>query len=342
MATVKDIANRVGVSIGTVDRILHNRGRFSRVTADKVWKAVEELQYSPNVSARNLSKSKSLHIGVLIPFADQGDNYWGQPLLGMRKAAEELRGYQASLDVFGFKRDNRHEFILAAQEMFKKELDGYLMAPIFSEDSRQLLDRFHPKHPVVFFNTDVPNCNRICFIGQNSYRSGEVAARLLELLTKSSNEAHYLIIRANIDNKHLQDRVLGFRNRTRHRHVSEMVYEIGNIEKEELYLHALEEYISPNTTGIFVTDASVYRVADYLKVHALKNSIALVGCDLTKQNADRLEQESLDIILTQRPVEMGYQGVYLLYKHLILHEKLEDRIVMPIDIITKENYEFFM
>ena len=63
---------------------------------------------------------------------------------------------------------------------------------------------------------------------------------------------------------------------------------------------------------------------------------------MTKQNADRLEQESLDIILTQRPVEMGYQGVYLLYKHLILNEKLEDRIVMPIDIITKENYEFFM
>jgi LacI family transcriptional regulator len=55
-----------------------------------------------------------------------------------------------------------------------------------------------------------------------------------------------------------------------------------------------------------------------------------------------LENESIDFILTQRPIEMGYESVYILYKKIILNENISDRKIMPIDIITKENYEFFV
>lgn len=341
MVTVKDIANYVGVSIGTVDRILHNRGRFSKDTAEKVWKAVKELQYSPNVSARNLSTSKSLHVGVLIPHADQGDSYWGLPLVGMQKAVDELKGYQASLKVFGFRRNNREEFIEAAERMFNERLDGYLMAPILSEETHHILNLIHPDVPIIFFNTDIPDCDRLCFIGQNSHRSGELAAKLLGLLSGKNENAHYLIIRANIDNMHLRDRVQGFLEHVQGRSITEMVYDINSERKEEMYTESLSQYITPSITGIFVTDASAYRVADYLMENNLKDHISLIGCDLTEKNSSRLENESLDMILTQRPVEMGYQSVYRLYKHLILHERVEKKITMPIDIITKENYEFF-
>ena len=46
--TIFDVAEKAGVSKGTVDRVLHNRGEVSRKSAEKVRKAIEELNYEPN------------------------------------------------------------------------------------------------------------------------------------------------------------------------------------------------------------------------------------------------------------------------------------------------------
>ncbi len=67
MATLKDIAEKAGVSIGTVDRIMHNRGRFSPETAEKVRRIMEELDYRPNLMARHLSRSAECRIGLFLP-----------------------------------------------------------------------------------------------------------------------------------------------------------------------------------------------------------------------------------------------------------------------------------
>ena len=58
MTTLKDIAESVGVSIGTVDRIIHNRGRYSEKTAEKVRKIMTDLNYIPNIHARGLKQTK--------------------------------------------------------------------------------------------------------------------------------------------------------------------------------------------------------------------------------------------------------------------------------------------
>ena len=52
---IKDIAERAGVSVGTVDRVLHNRPNVSKVALEKVNKALEEMDYKPNVYASALA-----------------------------------------------------------------------------------------------------------------------------------------------------------------------------------------------------------------------------------------------------------------------------------------------
>lgn len=56
MATLKDVAEKVGVSITTVSRVMNGRGAISRETRDKVFAAMKELNYFPNeiLSSRNL------------------------------------------------------------------------------------------------------------------------------------------------------------------------------------------------------------------------------------------------------------------------------------------------
>jgi LacI family transcriptional regulator len=66
-AGIKEIAKLLGISIGTVDRALHGRPGISPKTRARVLKKAEELNYRPNVAARNLKLNRRLRIAVRLP-----------------------------------------------------------------------------------------------------------------------------------------------------------------------------------------------------------------------------------------------------------------------------------
>ncbi|AST56533.1 transcriptional regulator, LacI family [Thermoanaerobacterium thermosaccharolyticum] len=67
MATIRDVAEKAGVTVTTVSRVLNNRGYISEKTRKKVYEAMKELNYQPNELARSLYRRKSYLIGLLIP-----------------------------------------------------------------------------------------------------------------------------------------------------------------------------------------------------------------------------------------------------------------------------------
>lgn len=67
MATIKDVAKKVGVTPTTVSRVLNNRGYISDKTKKAVYRAMEELNYQPNEIARSLTKKDTSCIGIVLP-----------------------------------------------------------------------------------------------------------------------------------------------------------------------------------------------------------------------------------------------------------------------------------
>ena len=67
MATLKDVAEASGLTVGTVSRVLNNRGYISPKTREKVYQVMKELNYQPNETARTLAKQKSNIIGIVLP-----------------------------------------------------------------------------------------------------------------------------------------------------------------------------------------------------------------------------------------------------------------------------------
>ena len=67
MATMKDVAKKAGVGLGTVSRVINNHPSVKDATRVKVQKAIKELDYSPNIIARNLKVSQSETIALIIP-----------------------------------------------------------------------------------------------------------------------------------------------------------------------------------------------------------------------------------------------------------------------------------
>ena len=58
MVTINDVAKAAGVSKGTVDRVIHNRGEVSAKSREKVLRVIEELGYKPNMYASMLASHK--------------------------------------------------------------------------------------------------------------------------------------------------------------------------------------------------------------------------------------------------------------------------------------------
>ena len=67
---MKDVAQRAGVGVGTVSRVINDSGYVSADTRKKIERAIEELGYTPNELARNLFRNRTGIIGVLIPDLD--------------------------------------------------------------------------------------------------------------------------------------------------------------------------------------------------------------------------------------------------------------------------------
>src|SRR5512145_1070430 len=98
--TIKDIASMAKVSIGTVDRVLHNRGEVNHETHNRVMSLVDELGYTPNLLAKSLALKKKFTIAVLIPSAGEDNPFWNKPLEGFLVAEKELKDFNALIRIF--------------------------------------------------------------------------------------------------------------------------------------------------------------------------------------------------------------------------------------------------
>ena len=115
---IKDIAEAADVSRGTVDRVIHKRGKVAPQVKAKVEAAILSLGYSPNIIARTLANNKEYHIATLIPFPDD-DIFWKLPQVGIQKAFEATRDFGIHIDQFYFKMDDPESFVNEAEKLIK-------------------------------------------------------------------------------------------------------------------------------------------------------------------------------------------------------------------------------
>ena len=83
---LKDIAAKAGVSVGTVDRVLHKRPNVSKLAKEKVEKILNEINYQPNVYASVLAYNKTYTFYCVLP-KHTSEAYWEEIELGAIKGS---------------------------------------------------------------------------------------------------------------------------------------------------------------------------------------------------------------------------------------------------------------
>ncbi|MBN1501839.1 MAG: substrate-binding domain-containing protein [Spirochaetes bacterium] len=334
MSKIKDVAKRAGVSAGTVDRIIHNRGRFSEETADRVRKAISDLNYKTDIRARNFSLSLKCRIAVLMPFPELNNDYWKLPLEGMKNALEELSASHVTAEFFHFHEYNHDKFQNMIRNIRKKQFDAFVIAPLLHDEILKLFDTLFDDKPVVFFDSDIESSPRYTYIGQKSVEAGHLAAKLMnQMISGSDNKI--LIITTDSGNEHLTDRVTGFLEKISFK--TETIEIPVNPDNMTEILEKIRPKLGSEYNGVYVAYSSCHYIAQMIEEQGLEKKIPLVGYDLVPDNIMHLERETISYILTQRPIDQGYLSIKTLYKKIILGQESASEQLMPIDIITQEN-----
>ncbi len=154
MSTIRDVAKRAGVGLGTVSRVLNNSPLVSPATRARVLQAIAELDYTPSPVARGLSLGKTLSIAAIVPFFTRPS------------AIERLRGVEATLadseyDLTVFNVETVERRDACFRDVPRPErADGVLIISLAPRDDD--VERFARTNiPIVLVDADHPALSRV-------------------------------------------------------------------------------------------------------------------------------------------------------------------------------------
>lgn len=328
------------VSSGTVDRIIHNRGRVSQENANKINALIKEYGYVKNIFASSLVLNKKYKFAVLI-LQNDGFAYWDAPLKGVEKAAKEFLNYGVKVDYFFFKYDVS-SFTDTAAKILELDYDGLVFAPVFHKESISFLNQYKKKNiPIVLIDSDIEEVNGLTFIGQDSFKSGYLAGRLISYGNKELCNILIFSITSNIDNTSKtvfnQKKIKGFFSFFKNNETALPKYNFTEIAIKDSAENCITIEMFTGINAVFVLNSRVHIVAKFIKENNLKN-IRVIGYDLLPQNLEYLNEGFIDFLIHQKPEKQGYLSIKKLYKKIVLKEDINLKSnYVSIEIIVKEN-----
>ncbi|POY37682.1 LacI family transcriptional regulator [Flavobacterium alvei] len=333
------MAQIANVSVGTVDRIIHNRGQVTEENIEKVNAIIKEYGYKKNIFASNLAFNKKFKFAVFLP-KNENIEYWQAPIVGIKKAAEEFANFGVTIDYFFFEY-NTTSFNQIAQEILKLEYNGLLFAPIFYKESVSFLNEYKKKNiPIVMIDSNIEEIENIAYIGQDSYQSGYLGGKLISYGIKENSNVLILEINRNAEsttrtNVYLQ-RIKGFYSYFKEK-TNLPKFNFSEISIQYDSKNQLNSTMFEGIDCVFIPNSRAHIVAKFIKDNHLKN-IHLVGYDLLKDNIEFLKEDTIAFLINQKPEDQGYKGISHLYKKVVLKEPVNEKQYLPLEIIVQENY----
>jgi LacI family transcriptional regulator len=341
---VKEIARRAKVSTATVDRVLHNRTGVSEKTRIRILEIIKELDYQPNILASRLASRKIISIAVLLPAVSEETGFWAAPLNGIRRAESEIKQYGVQMTFFFFDIKDKDSFRGKINQLLETDVHGVLLAPSFVEETGFLAAQCAiRKIPFIFIDSDIPNLQSLAYIGPHLYKSGYTGAKLLTYRLESQRKVLLINISKEIENYNYQEIEEGFRA---YFHDRNQPNEIVRIDIRETDYQSVARHLTyvfhlnKDIGAAFVTNSRVHTVASFLK-NSHRTDVSLIGYDFVKENVAYLENNVIDFLICHRPEDQGYRGIMALYQTLVVNAAVTKLHYMPIDIVTKENFEFY-
>ena len=327
--TIKMISEVSGVSRGTVDRVLNNRGRVHPETAELVQSVAKKLGYKPNKAGKALAARKKAYvIGVLL--TAKGVPFFDEVIAGIKSAQEELAEYGVSIVIETIKGYSPAVQLSALQKLNQK-VNAIIFNPINEGSIAEKMQQFWQENiPVVAINTNIENVQKLCYVGSNYYKSGETAAGMMRILLGNKAGTLAILSGSNEIAGHNQ-RIEGFSNIISSKCENSAIQDIRYTEDDDetAYTQAMECFNAhPGINGIYIAAAGTQGVCKAIVQHFPQGKLPFVVCsDLTPANAQLMQKGIIHAAVCQQPFSQGYEAVRKIFDYLITPGETPDFIV---------------
>ena len=318
--TIKMVAEKAGVSRGTVDRVINNRTHVRPEVHEKVIKALEDTGYlSPrDIHQMNLGnpKIKPVKLGVILP--NWTGHFKWEILNGIESATEELKDFQIKIIIEECESDIPEESIEKIDRLLAQGVEGISLCAM--NDSR-VVEKVNllieQRIPVITYNSDLPDSGRICFVGQDYSKSGRIAAELVSKCIPETSDV--LAAVGNLEFNGHRTRLSGFQDR---------MAEIGFPEDQINIIETFNDYQltykkitnslneNPDIKAIYMANRSVSGCIKAVEDLGMLGQLRIICHDISSRTKAYLQNGIIDFSISQDLFQQGYQPLICLYEYL--------------------------
>lgn len=323
--TINQIAQLCGVSRGTVDRALHNKGNVRPAIAARIKQVADEYGYTPNRAGMALSRaSHPIRIGVVMHSVQTP--FIRLVLDACRRKAQDLAVFSTDV-IFRLSRslDPLEQVAMIEELVEQHQVSGLAIMPLHSilvEDKvNELVEQRHL--PVVTFNTDLPDSRRLTYIGQDNFSAGRTAAELMRLVTGGTGLVSTIICPSEYHMAY-SERFAGFQ--------SEIAQIAPGIRLQQTNLRTDDnEYVRkatlellrdcPDLAGIYAITPGYAGVCDAIRETGNAHKVHLILHDEIRANLENVRDGVVDFVLGQDAQMQGSLPLTLLADYIQLHRQ---------------------
>jgi DNA-binding LacI/PurR family transcriptional regulator len=324
--TIYDVAEKAGVSIATVSKVINNTGRISDKTRKKVISVIDELNYYPSFVASALTGKRTQTLGLLMP--NLANPFYAELARGMEDRAEE-QNYSIVMCSTDYKAEKEQKYVSL---LVRKRVDGFIITAGFNNVDliKELIEH---KIPIVLINYNIARAS-LNSVSVDDYAGGyQAVAHLAELGHK-----RIAMIAETVQSS--AERIRGYKGALKH---FELVYDeklyteakatVENGRKETEKLLALEE---PPTAIFAFNDILAIGAIEAVRKLGLSvpEDISIIGFD----NTILSKYCSPSLTTMSQPLdEIGHQAVDLLVEEIESRKTQKQRIMLSAELIIRES-----
>ncbi|MFT3982401.1 MAG: LacI family DNA-binding transcriptional regulator [Lachnospiraceae bacterium] len=340
MITQSKIAEMVGVSRATVERVLNNRGDVSDATRKRVLEIAQLMEYRPNRAGKTLAiQHKKLKIGCIIIQAD--NPFYAELNKGIQAKAEEYKAYGIEIIVESavFKAEEQIKMI---DLLLEKSINALVIQPA---NEPLLADKLKEVEelglPIVTVNTDLPDYNSsFCYVGNDFYLCGRTAANLMELFTNGI--CRIGIITGFFNAKSHSDRVDGFKG-----YIQDIpgmrIIDIAENQDDELESYYVTKTMlerHPEIDAMFLVAGGVQGAGKAIRDLPAQRRPRVISFDDVLPTRALVRDGIILATICQQPVRQGELSLEVLFNYLVDDlMPANNRIYTDIQIKIKTNID---
>ena len=346
--TINDVAKAAGVSKGTVDRVLHDRGEVSRKSREKVLHVVKELGYRPNMYASMLASHKQHVIACIIPEYVEGD-FWSLTAKGVRDVTEAVSRYGVTIQMLTYDQYDIRSFREACASVMGMNPSGVILAPMFRKDTLHLASQLTERGiPYVYVDSKIDEDDSyLAYFGMPMYQSGYLCG---DILVNGAKVDKVHVIRIERDKTGHSDPTLerreGFMDyMAAHSPETEIVNVFIDPKSPEDINAKLDTVFADDTVScrhIVMFNSRIHLVAEYMRARGVMNC-RTVGFDFLEKNVTAMKEGYVSALIAQHADRQASSAVNALIDDIIhgIHAPKRDNYTQ-LDIINRYNCEYYM